>query len=66
MAKGPGLSMSKTTKKKIETKGPKQDTAYWLAKISKQLECLVLCHEKRLSGQVFPDFNSKQELKNKE
>ena len=62
MATGPKVNMPKPSKKKIQSK----DTSYWLEKISLQLERLVICNEKRLTGQVFPDFDSKKELKNKE
>ena len=49
--------MSKKVKKPV-------DTNHWLEKISKQLERLIVCQEKRLSGEVLKNFNSKQHLKN--
>ena len=61
MATGPKVNMPKPSKKtkaiKAQTKEPS---------ISFQLERIICCLEKQLSGQVFPDFNSKKELENKE
>ena len=42
-------------------KRPKEITE-WLARISDQLERLIVCQEKRLSGVVLKDFNSKQHI----
>lgn len=47
--------------KKVEPRQP-PDLTGWLEKISNQLERLILCQEKRLSGEVLKDFNSKQFL----
>ena len=57
--------MSKNKTKK-ETLDQKQDIAYWLDRINSQLERIVLCQEKRLSGKSFPDYDSKEDLKSKE
>ena len=40
------------------------DTHKILEKISKQLERLILCQEKKLSGEVFKNFNSQKEVDN--
>lgn len=57
--------MSSKTKRKY-TKKPKTDVAFWLEKISSQLERLILCHEKQLGGQVLSNFNSQAELESRE
>ena len=59
--------MPKTSKKKTQKKdkAPKKDVCFWLSQISSQLERIVLCQEKKLSGQNFPDYNSKEDLKNR-
>ena len=49
-----------------KNKKPEKDFNDLFEKISSQLERVIICLEKRLSGQVFPDFNSKKELENKE
>ena len=49
-------------KPKIESPA---DVSAWLEKISSQLERLIICQEKRLSGQVIQDFDSKEYLTNK-
>lgn len=54
---------------KKENKEPKEvkevkEVKDWLAVISSQLERLIICQEKRLSGEVLKDFNSKQHLTN--
>ena len=48
---------------KEKTKQPK-DLCQWLERINKQLERLILCQEKRLSGEVVKNFNSKKEVDN--
>ena len=49
--------------KKHETHHKKpDDVADWLAKISEQLERLIVCHEFKVSGQVIKDFKSKDHL----
>ena len=55
------LVMSKTKTKKTE-KQP-VDLTGWLERISNQLERLILCHEKQLSGRVLPDYVSREDLK---
>ena len=47
-------------KKKKEPES--KDIAQWLEKISSQLERLIICQEKKLSGQVFNNFDSKKLL----
>ena len=59
----PKKSKNKTQEK---DKAPKKDVCFWLSQISSQLERLVICNEKRLSGRVFDKFNSKAELKKEE
>lgn len=49
--------MSDTIKKPVNN-----DIAKWLEKISHQLERLIICEEKHLSGEVIKNFNSKQHL----
>ena len=46
---------------KKDNKEPKE-IKDWLAVISSQLERLIICQEKKLSGEVLKDFNSKQHL----
>ena len=50
-------------KKKPEKKPA--DMNQWLEKISSQLERMIICMEKRLSGEVLREFNSEQHLKTK-
>ena len=47
-----------------EKKAEPRDLTQWLEKISGQLERLIICQEKRLSGQVIKNFNSKKEVNN--
>ena len=54
--------MSKKTKKETIDFGP---ICLGLDKISYQLERLILCQEKRLSGQMIPEYDSKEDLKTK-
>ena len=58
--------MPKTSKKKTQKKAPAKDVCFWLSQISSQLERLILCHEKRLSGESYPDYDSKEDLKSRE
>ena len=37
-----------------------QDLNQWLERISNQLERLIVCQEKKLSGEVIKDFKSKE------
>ena len=47
-----------------EKKAEPKDLNHWLEKISSQLERLIICQEKRLSGEVVKNFNSKKEVNN--
>ena len=49
---------------KPQQKKDTPDLIKWLEKISGQLERLILCQEKKLSGEVLKNFNSKEEVKN--
>lgn len=51
-------------KKEPKEKKEPQEIKEWLAVISSQLERLIICQEKKLSGEVLKDFNSKQHLNN--
>ena len=42
-----------------------KDIAEWLAKISSQLERLIVCQEVKLSGQVYTNFSSEKHLEQK-
>ena len=49
-------------KKKEQEPESNNDITHWLEKISSQLERLIICQEKKLSGQVFNNFDSKKLL----
>ena len=53
--------MSKQKKEKV----PVNDTHLLLQKISSQMERLIACQEKRLSGEVIYNFNSAEYVKEK-
>ena len=44
-------------------KNHEPDLKDWLKKIHSLLERLVVCQEKKLSGEVLKDFNSKEFIK---
>lgn len=52
----------------LTKKNPESDSnkaiSQWLETISSQLERLIVCQEKRLSGEVIKEFNSKQHIEN--
>lgn len=56
-----GLMNKKKPESNQELKGNKELTL-WLQIISKQLERLIICQEKRLSGEVLKGFDSKKHL----
>lgn len=57
----------KPVSNKDASRASDKDVTHWLKTISSQLERLIICEEKKLSGQVLKNFNSKQHLKlNKE
>ena len=49
-------------KKKDKEPEGNNDITHWLETISSQLERLIICQEKKLSGQVFNNFDSKKHL----
>ena len=47
----------------LKKKNHEPDLKHWLKEIHGLLERLVVCQEKKLSGEVIKDFNSKEFIK---